>query len=249
MARTVADLKLLFEVLQGSDDGDPSSAPVRLRWPDKLKKVRIGFFEDDGRTPVTGETRAAVRSAAEGLRRAGFEVESFRPEGLEKIRELWWKLFGIAGGMLLRPMFKGREQDMSPTLKQYLGWVASEPAHTGQSLLDTWVESDLVRLSMLAQLHDYPILLCPVAAIPAFRHGERSWMVEDRQVQYLDAWSYTEWFNLLGMPAAVVPVGKSPEGLPIGVQIAGLPWDEELVLEIAGAVETQCQGWQRPPES
>jgi len=40
-------------------------------------------------------------------------------------------------------------------------------------------------------------------------------------VQYLDAWSYTEWFNLLGTPAAVVPVGKSPEGLPIGVQIVG----------------------------
>jgi Asp-tRNA(Asn)/Glu-tRNA(Gln) amidotransferase A subunit family amidase len=249
MARTVADLKLLFETIAGPDDGDPSAARVPLRWPtqEELKKLRVGVFEDDGRTPVTSETRAAVRAAADGLQRAGFEVQPFRPEGLEQARELWWKLFGVAGGMLLRPMFNGREQDMSPTLRQYLGWTASEPVHTGQTLLDTWVESDLVRLRILAQLRDYPILLCPVAAIPAFCHGERSWMVEGHEVQYLDAWSYCEWFNLLGMPAAVVPAGKSREGLPIGVQIAGRPWEEELVLEVAGVVETQCQGWRRPP--
>src|SRR5208337_690809 len=55
MARTVADLKVLFEVMQGPDDGDPSAAPVPVRWPDRgdLKKLRIGYFEDDGRTAVT----------------------------------------------------------------------------------------------------------------------------------------------------------------------------------------------------
>src|SRR5438034_9993696 len=55
MARTVGDLKLLFEVMQGADIGDPSAAPVPVRWPgpDELKKVRIGYFEHDGRTPVT----------------------------------------------------------------------------------------------------------------------------------------------------------------------------------------------------
>ena len=109
MARNVGDLKVLFEVMQGPDDGDPSAAPVPLRWPgnDELKSVRIGYFEDDGRTPVTPETRAAVRTAAEALRRAGFQVEPFRPEGLELARQLWWKLFGIAGGMMLGPMTQG----------------------------------------------------------------------------------------------------------------------------------------------
>src|SRR5579862_7122739 len=106
MARTIEDLKVLFEVMQGPDDGDPSSAPVPVRWLQRedLKKLRIGYFEDDGRTPVTVETRAAVRKAAEALTRAGFRVEPFRPEGLEPARRLWWQLFGIAGGMLLGPM-------------------------------------------------------------------------------------------------------------------------------------------------
>src|SRR6202158_3178047 len=86
MARNMEDLKILFEVMQGPDDGDPSAAPVPLRWPDQdeLKRVRVGYFEDDGRTPVTPETRAAVRTAAEALRRAGFEVEPFRPERSEE---------------------------------------------------------------------------------------------------------------------------------------------------------------------
>jgi Asp-tRNA(Asn)/Glu-tRNA(Gln) amidotransferase A subunit family amidase len=248
MARTVADLKLLFEVMQGPDDGDPSSAPVPLRWPShsEVKKLRVGYFEDDGRTPVTPETRAAVRTAAEALKRAGFEVQPFRPEGLEPARQLWWQFFGIAGGMLLGPLTKGREADLSPILKQFLSWVAAEPAHTGQTLLDAWIMRDGVRMEIFSQMREYPVLLCPVASIPAFRHGERSWEIDGQTVRYLDAWSYTEWFNLLGTPAAVVPVGRSKEGLPIGVQIVARPWEEELVLAVAAELEAQRGAWQAP---
>ena len=248
MARTVSDLKVLFEVMQGPDDGDPSAAPVPVRWPSRsdLKKLRIGYFEDDERTPVTAETRATVRAAAEALKRAGFRVEPFRPEGLEQARQLWWQFFGIAGGMLLRPMTKGREADLSPILKQYLSWVAAEPSHTGQTLLDTWIMRDVLRMQVFSQMREYPVLLCPVASIPAFRHGERSWEIDGKTVQYLDAWSYTEWFNLLGTPAAAVPFGRSNEGLPIGVQIVARPWEDELVLAVAAELEAQRGAWQGP---
>jgi Asp-tRNA(Asn)/Glu-tRNA(Gln) amidotransferase A subunit family amidase len=249
MARTAADLRVLFEVMQGSDDGDPSASPVPVRWPEEadLKRIRIGYFEDDGRTPVTAETRAAVRTAAEALRCAGFQVEPFRPEGLERARQLWWKIFGVAGGMLLGPMMKGHETEISPLLKQFSDWVAREPSHSGESLLDTWVQRDLVRMKIFAQMRDYPVLLCPAAAIPAFRHGERSWQIEEKTVQYLDAWSYTEWFNLLGTPAVVLPMGKSAEGLPIGVQIVARPWEEEIVISVAAALEEQRGAWAPPP--
>jgi amidase len=76
-----------------------------------------------------------------------------------------------------------------------------------------------------------------VASIPAFRHGERSWEVDGRTVGYLDAWRYTQWFNALACPAAVVPVGWSPEGLPIGVQIAARPYEDETALGIAAVVD------------
>ena len=250
MARTVADLKLLFEAMQGPDIGDPSAAPVpvRLASPAELKKIRVGYFEDDGRTPVTPETRIAVRQAAEALRSAGFQAKPFRPDGLDKARELWWKFFGVAGGMLLGPMTRGREAELSPILKQFNSWVAAEEPHTAQSLLDTWIERDLLRMQIFEQMEKFPVLLCPVASIPAFRHGERSWRVEGKTVQYLDAWSYCEWFNLLGMPAGVVPVARSPEGLPIGVQIVARPWEEQTVLAILQVTEEAAGPWKGPAD-
>jgi Asp-tRNA(Asn)/Glu-tRNA(Gln) amidotransferase A subunit family amidase len=251
MARTVADVRALFEVMQGPDEGDACAAPVQLRWTsdDEAVKLRVGYFEDDGRTPVTRETRVAVRTAAGALRSAGFDVEPFRPEGLEEARLLWKKFFVICGGMLIRPMFEGREHDLSPTLKQFLEWSRAERPLTSETLLEAWIGRDILRARVLAQMRKYPILLCPAAAIPAFRHGERSWMIEGKTVSYLDAWSYTEWFNLLGNPGAVVPVSYSAEGLPIGVQIVGRPWEEEQVLAVAAAVERQCRAWKVPPIS
>ena len=249
MARSAADLKTLFEVMQGPDDGDTCAAPVPLRWPNDrdARRLRIGYFEDDGRTPVTPETRAAVKTAAEALRGAGFEVVPSRPEGLEEARLLWKKFFVTAGGMLIRPMFRGREHDLSPTLKQFLEWSAAEPPLTGDTLLEAWIGRDILRAKILEQMREYPILLCPAAAIPAFRHGERSWKIDGQTVEYLDAWSYTEWFNLLGNPGAVVPVSHSAEGLPIGVQIVGRPWEEEQVLTVAAALEKECNAWRIPP--
>jgi len=249
MARTVADLQQLFEILQGPDEGDPSAAPVPLRKMDRkdVRQVRIGYFEDDGRTPVTAETRAAVRTAALALERAGFQVAPFRPDGLEVARQLWWKIFGVAGAMLLGPMMAGRENEISPILKEFSGWAGAEPPHTAESLLNTWIQRDVVRMQVFTQMKERPILLCPVGAIPAFRHGERRWKLDGKTVEYLDAWSYCEWFNLLGMPAAVVPVGLSQEGLPIGVQVVGLPWQEELVLTVSAAVEQECGGYREPP--
>jgi Asp-tRNA(Asn)/Glu-tRNA(Gln) amidotransferase A subunit family amidase len=248
MARTVSDLKVLFQVMQGPDVGDTCAVPVPLRWPseDETRTLRVGYFEDDGRTPVTPETRAAVRAAAEALSGAGFQVERFQPEGFEEARQLWHKLFVVAGGMLLRPMFKGRESDLSPMLKQFLEWSADEPALTGESLLEVWIQRDELRARFLRQMERYPILLCPAAAIPAFRHGERSWRVDGQTVSYLDAWSYAEFFNLLGNPAVVVPAGSSPEGLPIGVQIVGRPWEEEQLLSVAAALEKECGAWRTP---
>lgn len=240
MARTVADLQILFEVMAGWDDADPCSAPVAVRelHEKELFGMGVGFFTDDDRTPVTEETKAVVEGAAFTLANHGFRVDQFRPEGLEEARDLWWKFFGTAGGMILAPMLRGREKELSPLLREFFQWTSAAPAHTGDSLLATWLARDELREKILRQMRKYPVLICPTAAIPAFRHGEREWQVEGKTVKYLDAWSYCEWFNLLGFPAVVVPQGYSQEGLPIGVQIVGRPWEEEVVLAVAAALES-----------
>jgi Asp-tRNA(Asn)/Glu-tRNA(Gln) amidotransferase A subunit family amidase len=246
MARTVADLQLLFGVMAGWDegdlrDGDPSSAPVPVREVlDKdVVSMPVGFFENDGRTPVTTETRAAVANAASLLWKAGFRVEGFRPGGLEEARRLWWDYFGVAGGMILSREFRGHEAELSPTLRQFLSWTQAAPQHSGDSLLEAWLERDSVREKILVSMRKHPILLCPVAAVPAFLPGEREWQIGGDTVKYLDAWSYCEWFNLLGFPSVVVPMAFSGDGLPIGVQIVGRPWEEERVLAVAAKLEAQ----------
>jgi Asp-tRNA(Asn)/Glu-tRNA(Gln) amidotransferase A subunit family amidase len=254
MARTIEDVRTLFEVMAGWDDGDPCAAPVEVReiHDTAVRAVPIAFFEDDGRTPVTKETRSAVNRAATLLLSCGFRVDPFRPERLEEARQLWWEFFGTAGGMILGPMLRGHESELSPILREFHAWtmaapprlIASEP---GESLLAAWLGRDTVREKILVQMRKYPVLICPAASIPAFRHGEREWQVEGKTVKYLDAWSYCEWFNLLGFPAVVVPMGYSDLGLPIGVQIVGRPWEEEVVLAVAAKLEMERGPWHAPP--
>jgi Asp-tRNA(Asn)/Glu-tRNA(Gln) amidotransferase A subunit family amidase len=253
MARTVRDLQLMFEVMAGADDADVCSAPVPLRPVSEttLRKVRIGFFEDDGIVPVTPETRAAVRRAVRALEEQGFEVAPFLPRGLEEARQAWRVFFLHTGAHAIRAMAAGRESELSPILSDFLELAEAEPALTLERFMNAWFSRDEIRTRLLLQMREFPILICPVCSIPAFRHRERAWTVAEQRVGYLDSqrdvMSYTEWFNLTGNPAAVVPVGSSPEGLPIGVQIVGRPHEEELVLAIAEKIELACAGWRRPP--
>ena len=250
MARTMEDVRLLFETLCHPDPTDPVSPPVALRSirRSELKQIPIGYFEDDGLVPVTAETRLAVHAAVRALQQQGFSVRPFRPATLEAMRQLWWKFFVRCGAMFVESMVADRREQLSPVLLDFLSIAHKEPPLNGEELLQAWADLDLVRSQMLREMQSFPVLLCPVCAIPAFRHGERSWIVAGQQVEYLDAMRYTQWFNLLGAPAAVVPVGSSPAGLPIGVQVAGRPFEDEIVLGIADSIDKEF-GFVAPPIS
>ncbi len=249
MARTVSDVRALFAVMAGPDVADVKAAPVPLRdySDEELRRVPIGFFEDDGPGTVTPETRAAVRAAAQALAAQGFRVELFKPAGLDEALELWWVFFGLTTGALFRSMLAGRESDISPTLRKFLDLVWSEPELTRDQLLNSWMHRDAVRIRLQLQMREYPVLLCPVCAVPAFPHGRGGWTAND--VNYLDVMRYGQWFNLTGNPGAVVPVGRSPEDLPIGVQVVARPFDDELALAIAEQIErfTPGAGFRSPP--
>jgi amidase len=248
MARTVADVMLLFRVLSGRDPIDPVSTPAEFREVsyEEAKRMPIGWFEDDGITPVTEETRQAVRNTAAALERRGFIVKRFRPSSLEAARKLWLKFFVQCGEMFYEPTIRGRESKLSPVFLEFLSIARNETPLSAKSLLVAWAECDVVRCKLLAEMQNYPLLLTPVCATPAFKHGEREWMIDGKTVKYLDAMRYTQWFNLLASPAAVVPVALSGDGLPIGVQIAGRPYADEAVLTVAAAIESEF-GRMTPP--
>jgi Asp-tRNA(Asn)/Glu-tRNA(Gln) amidotransferase A subunit family amidase len=248
MARTIEDVSLMFRTLAGEDADDPVSPPVPLRTLslDELRSRKVGFFEDDGLAPVTAETRVAVQSAAQVLRDAGFRVETFRPRTLEQLRKLWSTFFVQCGAMFYEPAIRGKREQLSPIFREFLGLAESAGPLTATELLNAWAELDVLRAKTLEEMREYPVLLCPAASVPAFRHGERAWAIDGQQVEYLDAWRYSQWFNALGAPAAIVPVGKSEEGLPIGVQIAARPFEDEIALGIASVVDAAF-GYRVPP--
>ncbi len=248
MARTVDDVETLLDVMAGPDIGDPNGHPVPFAVMRSLPAgTRVGVFEDDGEVPVTAETREAVRQAARWLADAGCEVEPFRPDGLEEARVLWWEIFGRASRLILEPLVEGREADVHPNLVEFLDWTRRTPKLTAERLLEVEILRDLLKSRVLAQMARYPLLLCPVAPIPAFRHGERTWTIEGKTVHYLDAWRYTAWFNLLQNPGMAVPVLQTADGLPVGVQLVAAPWQEALTLAAARVVEQSRGPWLPPP--
>jgi Asp-tRNA(Asn)/Glu-tRNA(Gln) amidotransferase A subunit family amidase len=246
MARSAIDLDLMFRMTAGFDRFDPSAAPVSTRAAfSDLKKIRIGYFEDDGVTPVTAETAASVRTAAEALRSDGFDVRPFRPKSIRAARANWWVFFVLCGGAVLQPMLDAQPNEISEGLKDFLAIARSGPPLTRDLLLNAWFARDAIRLDILREMEEYPILLSPVAATPAFRHGERRWKIGGKDFDYLDNFAYSQWLNGMGFPGLSVPVGRSPEGLPIGVQVVARPYEDEVALEIAKVLERSFR-WMKP---
>jgi len=248
MARTVGDLKALFEVLRGPDAGDALTIPPHISDDTSLrsKKVRIGILEGDGLGPVTPETQIAVRKAAQLLAYQGFVLEPFRLNNLERVLELWWFFFGTVISELFQTEVRGCEELLSPVFCDYL--KAARPSSTATPMTMTrFVEMcevrDRERTHILHAMSDTPILMSPVCFAPAFRHGEGNW---SPKTGYRDTMRHSQWLNLAGFPGLTVPMGKSPEGLPIGVQLIGRAFEDELVLAVAEQLEAARGPWQPP---
>lgn len=249
MARTIRDVAVLYRIAAQRCVIDPSSAPVsgHAVTVEDARQVPIGWFADDGGSPVSSETGRAVEVAAEALAARGFIIEKVEaPKSFEAARKLWDIFFVQCGAIFYQPAIEGRRAELSPVFLDFLETAASRIPLNATSLLQAWADLDLVRMQMLNEMRTHPLLLTPVCALPAFKHGERAWTIEGERVTYLEAMRFMQWFNLLGAPAAVVPVSRSSTGLPIGVQIAGMPYADELVLTVAGELDSSF-GYTPPP--
>src|SRR5215472_14931980 len=246
MARTVGDVRTLFEIMAGPDAGDAQSAPVPLRsYSEKdLRSTRIGLLQSSALGNATPETRAAVDRAEKLLSDCGLLVEPLELRGLDRALELWWFFFGNVIAHLLNTNLAGHETPLSPMLREYLSIATPSKPLSLDQFLQACAERDLLREKILRQMDKVRILLSPVSSAPAFRHGEGNYKPA---TGYRDTMRFSQWLNLTGFPGASVPIRLSSEGLPIGVQIIGRPFEEELVLSVAEALEQSRGPWQPPP--
>jgi Asp-tRNA(Asn)/Glu-tRNA(Gln) amidotransferase A subunit family amidase len=243
IARTVGDLQLLDTVLAGWDAGDPlgTTGQAMPYAPDST----VWWCDSHPAAPTTPEKRRAIAAAVEGLEAAGWIAEARVPAELDDAVTHWNVVFGDVGELLLGGMYgEGvRGLPIPGALHRERG---PRPPLSALDLTTTLIARDELRASLARGLRGR-LILSPVTIGPAFRHGERAWLVDGREVGYLEAARYTQWGNLLGLPAAVVPAGRSPEGLPIGVQVAGAPFMDAHVLAAAATIERHVGDWRTRP--
>lgn len=245
MARSAADVRLLFEVLAGHDDQDPFSAPVPLREAD-LRGLRVGVMEQWGTVPVQPEVREAVRQAARTLEAMGIAVDAFAPEGMERAPNLWAFFFVEAPAPFLREMMAGREAECHWTGLELLRSIEGRPEPSGRDVVAHLLQRDSLRSSLLRQMRQYPIVLLPPCGVVAFPHRQRRWETGQKEIGLFEAMMPATPFNLFGMPGVVIPFMVTTAGVPVGVQLVGRPYSEELLLELAVRLEQSRRDFPRP---
>jgi Asp-tRNA(Asn)/Glu-tRNA(Gln) amidotransferase A subunit family amidase len=236
IARFVEDVALVLPVISGADGIDPYAVPVPLGDPADvaLAGLRIGWFADDPRLDVTPGTRAAIVAAADALEQAGASVREVPAPWQEDPTELFFACVAADGGAQLRTDVAGAGEH-HPQFQALIDAVAGSGL-TAAEWFATQRRVYGLRAAVRALAASVDVLLCPVVAGPAPRHGEPpAALAADRYGEYR-AFDYVHLIALGGLPAASVPVG-SEDGLPIGVQVAAAPYREDLLLAAASALE------------
>lgn len=231
LAPTVEDVALALGILAGPDGRDPWAAPVPMPDPSAVdvRGVRIALYTQDGVSSPTPETVAAVEGAGLALEKTGAHVDDARLPAAEEAVEIFTGILGGDGGAGLRRVLEAvGTTEPSPLIANMLAIVSSNEQPASQ-YADTLARWDRFRLGAMTFLDRFDVVLSPVGAVPALPHGTT--------FQHIGEFGFVSTHNLTGWPAAVVRAGTSPEGLPIGVQIACGPWREDRALAVAQVLE------------
>ncbi|WES64543.1 amidase family protein [Microbacter sp. GSS18] len=253
LARSVDDLALALDVLEGPDPDDPVS--VAVVDPADLPR-RVGVVADPLGWGVDVEVAAAVGRAAAALTDAGWDVVPVEPPHLEEAIVLWRRLactdmlFSLGPEALPIPLGRSASRFLRDST------AAAVPYETAREYADAWARCAVIAAAWRRLQTEVPVMLGPVSAT---RMGPPDYDLAGRGAgdgtdggeAATHAWRdlrLTVAVNLLGLPAVAVPTGADADGLPTGVQLIGPMHGDRLALEASRAVEAVC-GMLVPPAS
>lgn len=242
LARYVEDLELLLPLLIGPDNSDATMAPVPLQDPSKvdLKKLRVAFYTTNGETNPTDEIQALVKKCAGYFVSLGSKVTEDKPPKMKELAEARTKFSNADGGDHMRRLLhKHNSLQASPGLN--LGSGEQIPSAEFTAACEAM---DAIKSEQLAWLEQYDLIICPANAKPPEKIPP-----EFVRPPGSGGGSYTSQYNTTGWPAGVVRAGTSSQeaGMPLGIQVVGQPWRDEVVLAAMVYIEKQTGGWQAPP--
>ena len=234
LARAAGDLRTALQVTAGPEHPAAKAlawtlAPPRHR---RLADFRVGVVLDDPHAPVTGEVGAVLSDAVDALARAGATVIEGWPDGVDPGQSS--ESFGFHVGLFFA--FQQPGEDLPP-----LGAV---------------IEQENRRMAVRAAWSDYfernNVFVCPTNFTPAFPHDarpfdERTIPTPDGERPYAQQPFWIAHASLPGLPAVAAPVGRTPGGLPVGVQILGPLYEDDTAITYAELLADLTGGFQPPP--
>ncbi|MEZ5101026.1 MAG: amidase [Thermoleophilia bacterium] len=238
MARTVRDAALALSLLAGPDGRDWHCVPAPRPSADLAPAFPLRIAILDAFGPTEPEVTAAVAAAGEALAARGHRVEQVDAPWLASrdCNLLTIRLYGAEGGGFFGPLVTGREDDLHWFLQRRLGL----PRATLDEYLAAEADVEALRQGITGLLREHDAILCPVCPAPAQPHDQEQLVIGGEALPPRTIMRATIPFDLTGSPAIAVPWALGEAGLPIGVQVVGRRFEDELVLRLALAVEADA---------
>ncbi len=259
IARSAEDLELLLGVLADADG--PVVAGWKLVLPGprarRLQDLRVALWPDDPALPIDDEVRAAIHQAVQALRKAGVKVdEAARPgitlaENFDDYLRLLWPVTTaqLSDKLFARVQEAGRGADPDSVH----GRLARYSSAGHREWLRLNEKREVIRARWRAFFERYDVLLCPVAPVCAFAHDHsedliaRTIVINGKRRWYWEQLAWISLATLAYLPATAAPIGRSPGGLPVGMQIIGPYFEDRSCIEFAKLLADVAGGFEPPP--
>ena len=239
ITRSADDLGLLLDVLARPNPEDALAWRVTLPAPrrSRVAEYRIGTWFDEPDLPVSAAYGAVLERAADAFRAAGAHVEASHPGvGFREQVDLWMALAGSAASPSLP------DDIQAAASGTHLRWLRNHERR--EELRDRW----------RAWFDDYDAMLCPVVLTVAPRHdldGDPFTRAIDvdgvARNAMMEIPQWTGLINVIGSPACVVPIGRTDEGLPVGMQIVTSYLRDRESIDLARHASKVVAGFEPPP--
>ena len=259
IARSAADLDLLLGVLTGAN------GPVVAGWKPvlpaprarRLQDFRVALWLDDPELPVDDHVRAAIQGTVQALRKSGVKVdEAARPgitleENFDDYLRLLWPVTTaqLSDRAFARVQEAGRGADPDSAH----GRLARYSSAGHREWLRLNEKREVVRARWCTFFERYDVLLCPVGPVCAFAHDHsedliaRTIVVNGQRRWYWEQLAWISLATLAWLPATAAPIGRSPGGLPVGMQIIGPYFEDRSCIEFAKLLADVAGGFEAPP--
>ena len=261
MARAADDLELLLDVVAGPLADRAVGWRLALPPPRRssLRDYRVAAWLDDPAFPVDAAVGGPLHAAVAALRQAGVAVdESARPAFAlaDCMRTYQRLLYAVLAAAFPQASFErftqqalGLDADATDMLSRFVLY--------GTARHRDWLAANETRQRYRAALDDFfrehDVLLCPVTSVPAIVHDhsepmpQREITVNGARRAYSDLFGWISIATLTYCPAVSAPVGSTPAGLPVGVQIIAPYLEDRTAIDFARRLGEVCGGFQRPP--